>query len=115
MDGHHAFVRGIAFSAQQVAPGAGLSALAIDAVARQFGLMFSLGLALIAPVMFCLFIVEVCLAFLSRVLPQMNIFVVGVPVRICAGLSTFALTITTIGAPMGRVYASIFHYWEQVL
>jgi flagellar biosynthetic protein FliR len=115
MGGHHAFLRGIAFSAQQVVPGAGLATFSMDAVLRQFGLMFSLGVALIAPVMFCLFIVEVCLAFLSRVLPQMNIFVVGVPVKIFAGLSVFALSVGTLGTPMERVYGSIFHYWEQVL
>lgn len=115
MDGHHALLRGIAFSAQQVPPGAGFSALSMEAVLRQFGLMFSLGTALIAPVMFCLFVVEAGLAVMSRVLPQMNIFVVGIPVKITAGIAMFALTIGYLGPVMGRVYASIFTYWEQVL
>ncbi|HYD61572.1 MAG TPA: flagellar biosynthetic protein FliR [Noviherbaspirillum sp.] len=115
MDGHHALLRGIAFSVQQVPPGTGFAALPADAVVRQFGLMFSLGMALIAPVVFCLFLVEVGLALVSRVLPQMNVFVVGIPVKIVAGIAMFALTIGYLGPAMGRVYASVFNYWEQVL
>jgi flagellar biosynthesis protein FliR len=115
MDGHHAILRGMAFSIQQIPPGAGFSAIQIDAVVKEFGAMFSLGVALIAPVMFCLLLVEAGLAVVSRVLPQMNVFVVGIPVKICVALITFALTIGALGPIMGRVYASIFVYWEQVL
>lgn len=115
MDAHHAFLRGIAFSLQQVGPGAGISTFRIEPVITQFGLMFSLGVALIVPVMLCLLLVEVGLAVVSRVLPQMNVFLVIVPVKIFAALSIFALTATTLGPVMAKVFASIFIYWEQVL
>jgi flagellar biosynthetic protein FliR len=114
MNGHHAFLRGIAFSIQKLPPGASFSALTFDAVTRQFGLMFSLGVALIAPVMFCLFLVEVALAIVSRVLPQMNVFVVGMPIKIAAAIAMLAVTVGFVGPEMARVYASIFTYWEQV-
>lgn len=115
MNGHHAFMRGIAFSVQQVPPGTSLLALPADAVIRQFGMMFSLGVVLIASVMFCLFLVEAAMAFVSRVLPQMNMFVVGVPVKIFACLLMLAATIGSLGPVMGRTYGAIFKYWEQVL
>jgi len=115
MDAHHALMRGIMFSVHQVPPGTGLTSLPIEAVIHQFGLMFSLGTALIAPVMICLFLVEAGFAVISRVLPQMNVFVVSIPVKIVVALVMFALTINTLGSSMGRVYASIFTYWEQVL
>lgn len=115
MDAHHAFLRGIVFSLQQVAPGAGLAALNVAAVIAQFGLMFSLGVALIVPVMLCLLLVEVGLAIVSRVLPQMNVFIVLVPVKLMAGVALFAMTVVTLAPLMGRVFASIFHFWEGVL
>ena len=115
MDGHHAVLRGVAFSVQQIPPGTGFFSLPQDEIIRQFGLMFSLGTALIAPVMFCLFLVEAGLAVVSRVLPQMNVFVVGIPIKIFVAIAVFALTIGSLGQVMGRVYASIFTYWEQVL
>jgi flagellar biosynthetic protein FliR len=115
MDAHHALLRGIAFSLAHAVPGAGFAALDGDAVIGQFGLMFSLGVSLIIPVMLCLLLVEVGLAVISRVLPQMNVFVVLVPVKIIAGVAIFALTVSSLGPAMGRVYASIFTFWEQVL
>jgi flagellar biosynthesis protein FliR len=115
LDGHHAFMRGIAFSVQQVPPGAGLSSLPLQAVTRQFGLMFSLALALMAPVMFALFLVEAGMALLSRVLPQMNVLVMGVAVKVVVALIVFALSLAVFLAPMSRIYATVFTYWEQVL
>lgn len=114
MNAHHALLRGLAFSLGQVAPGAGLM-LSAEPVIRQFGLMFSLGVALIVPVMLCLLLVEVGLALISRVLPQMNVFFVMVPVKIFAALAIFALTVGTLAPAMAKVFASIFLYWEQVL
>jgi len=115
MDGHHAFLRGLAFSLEQVAPGTGFGTMPVEAVLRQFGLMFSLGVSLIIPVMLILLLTETALAFVSRVLPQMNVFVVGVPVKIVVGTAVLALTVGTMGPSMGRVYASIFDYWQKVL
>jgi flagellar biosynthetic protein FliR len=115
MDAHHALLRGLAFSLTQSAPGAGLAALSAEPVIRQFGLMFSLGVALIVPVMLCLLLVEVGLAMISRVLPQMNVFFVMVPVKIFAALAILALTVSTLAPAMSSVYASIFLFWERVL
>jgi len=115
MDAHHALLRGLAFSLEQVAPGAGLRQWSAEPVIRQFGLMFSLGVALIIPVMLCLLLVEVGLAFVSRVLPQMNVFIVMVPIKIFAALAIFGLTIGLLGPSMSKVFASIFLFWEQVL
>lgn len=115
MDAHHALMRGIAFSLQQVPPGTVLSSLPADAVVRQFGLTFSLGVALVIPVILILLLVELGLAVVSRVLPQMNVIMVMVPAKLAAGLAVFTMTITTLQAPMSNVFASIFTYWEQVL
>ena len=115
LDGHHALMRGLAYSAQQVPPGTALAALPLAAVLRQFGMMFSLAVAFVAPVMFALFLVEAATAVLSRVLPQMNVLVFGMSIKIVVALVIFALSLSVVLPLMGRIYASIFLYWEQVL
>jgi flagellar biosynthetic protein FliR len=115
LDAHHALLRGFAFSLQQVPPGSGFRAVDVEPVLRQFGLMFSLGVALIIPVMLCLLLTETGLAVVSRVLPQMNVFVVGVPAKIVVGLVLFAMMVGTLQPMMGRIFGAIFIYWEQVL
>jgi flagellar biosynthetic protein FliR len=115
LDGHHALLRGLAFSLQQVPPGTGLENASVAAVIGQFGVMFSLGVALVIPVVVCLLLAETGIAVVSRVLPQMNVFVVSVPVKIIATISLLALTAGGLAPTMGRIYASIFIYWQRVM
>lgn len=115
LDGHHALVRGLAYSLREAPPGAGLAALDPGAVVRQFGVMFTLGVAMAVPVMFGLFMAEIALSVMSRSLPQMNMFVVGVPVKVVLALALLAATSGLLGPAMAKVYASIFSYWERVL
>ncbi len=115
LDAHHALMRGFAYSLEQVAPGTMLPALQLDPVVRQFGLMFSLGLSLVIPVVLCLLVVEVGIAVISRALPQMNVLMVAIPVKTAAAVAIFALIVTSLGPVMGRIFASIFSFWQQIL
>jgi len=115
MDGHHALLRGLAFSVQQIPPGTLPKTLSPEAVVRQFGAVFSLALTLAAPVFSGLLLVEAGLAVISRVLPQMNVFFVGMPVKIFLGLAMLALCAPALPSVMGRIYAAIFAYWNEVL
>jgi flagellar biosynthetic protein FliR len=114
IDGHHALMRGIAFSIEQVPPGT-LFSVDPQALVRQFGAMFSLGLALIAPAFVCLFIVELATAVMSRVLPQANVLMLVIPVKIFVGLAVLALSLPTLAPAMRRIYGTIFSFWEGVL
>lgn len=115
LDAHQALLRGLAFSLQQAPPGTGIGELNVDAIVRQFGMMFTLGVTMAGPVMFCLLLAEVGLAVMSRTLPQMNAFVIGVPVKIVIALAVLTMTIGALGPAMGHVYASIFAFWTEVL
>ena len=48
--------------------------------------MFVLGLKVAAPVMASLFLVELALALMARAAPQMNMLIIGFPVKITIGL-----------------------------
>ncbi|HEX5682639.1 MAG TPA: flagellar biosynthetic protein FliR [Ideonella sp.] len=112
LDGHHALLRGVALSLEATPPGhAWLLDPLLSAVARQAGQMFSLGFAMVAPVVFCLTLVELGLGVLSRNLPQMNTLVVGVPIKVVVGLAALAVWATASGGVMQRAYASTFAMW----
>jgi flagellar biosynthetic protein FliR len=83
----------------------------VPAVVRQAGQMFSLGFAMVAPVVFCLTLVELGLGVLSRNLPQMNTLVVGVPIKVVVGLAALATWAGVGGPAMGRAYATGFEMW----
>jgi flagellar biosynthesis protein FliR len=114
IDGHHALLRGVAFSLEALPLGTLPGALAADALVRQFGAMFVLALVLAAPVVFCLLLVEVGLAVLSRSLPQMNVFIVAIPIKIFVGLAMLAASVGYVGPVAARIFASIFRSWEEL-
>lgn len=115
LDGHHGLLRGIALGIEAVPAGHAWSAVAmLPAVARQAGQMFSLGFAMVAPVVFCLALVELGLGVLSRNLPQMNTLVIGVPIKVVVGLSALAMWAAVGGAAMARAYTTGFAMWGAI-
>lgn len=115
MNGHHWLIRGIAFSLEHVPVGAGLRELNITALVAQFGLMFVYGLMVVAPAVFALLLLDVGMAVAARTMPQVNMFIVGLPLKIFVGLVILAISLNTMGPLFQKVFRSIFEYWEKVL
>ncbi|WP_422097680.1 flagellar biosynthetic protein FliR [Variovorax sp.] len=115
LNGHHALLRGLGFSIERFPVGASWSvAHAALPVLKQAAGLFTLGFALAAPVVFCILLVEFVLGVVGRNLPQMNMFAMGIPVKIIAGLLALSLWFTGIGGVMTRVYAGIATSWDQM-
>lgn len=115
LDAHHALMRGFAWSLERIPLGGPAPRPDAQALARQFGAVFTLGLALAAPVVFCLFFVELAMAVLSRNLQQLNVFVLGTPVKIVIGLVLLASLAPYFGQHARRMFDAIFGFWEAVL
>jgi flagellar biosynthetic protein FliR len=114
-DAHHAVLRGIAYSLERIPLGGPAPRPDVRALGRQFGIVFTLGLALAAPVLFCLFFVELAMAVLSRNLQQLNVFVLGTPIKIILGLVMLATLAPQFGQTARRIFDAIFGFWEAVL
>jgi flagellar biosynthesis protein FliR len=115
VNGHHALLRGIAYSTERFPVGGSWSlSPAVAPVLKQVGGLFTLGFALAAPVVFCILLVELTLGVIARNLPQMNMFVLGIPVKIVVGLAALSLWFAGIGGVMTRVYDSIYVTWDGI-
>jgi flagellar biosynthetic protein FliR len=115
VNGHHALLRGLHYSVERFPVGAGWPLTASAApVLKQAAALFGLGFALAAPVAFCILLVEFVLGVIGRNLPQMNMFVMGLPVKIVVGLVALSLWFSGIAGVMTRVYASIASTWTEV-
>ena len=114
-DSHLTVFRGLALSIERFPPGSGwpLQA-AIGPVLQQASAMFTLGFAMVAPVVFCLALIDLGLGVLARNLPQMNMFVLGIPIKVAAGLAALALWLTASVGVVARINASIFSGWEAM-
>lgn len=115
MDAHHTLLRGFVYSLEKVPLGSGMHLASPSALVHQFGLIFSFGLLLAAPVLFCIYLIEIGMAVISRNLPQMNIFMISIPVKIICGLLLLSLLITRLSPIFNKIFGSIFLFWEEVL
>lgn len=112
VDGHHALLRGIAFSVERFPAGVGLPPdAAAEPLLRQGASLFALGFALASPVVLGLLFVEFVLGVIARNLPQVNMLLLGVPVKIVAGLFALSLWVGGFGPPARRLYESIYQVW----
>lgn len=113
-DGHHYLARALVASFQRSVPGAFSIDWQLDALVRQFGLVFTYGLTLVAPAVIALLLIDVGMAIGARTMPQLNVFFLGIPLKILVGLAVLALSVTHLGGYFDRAFASIFGFWKDV-
>jgi len=93
LDGHHWLLAGLSRSFELIPIGAatyhaGVVKLMINLV----GSIFSVGLRLAAPVMAAVFLTDLAFGFIARVVPQMNVFLVGIPAKLLVGLAVLSVS-----------------------
>jgi flagellar biosynthetic protein FliR len=115
MDGHHLLLRMVAYSFEKVPVGDTMPWHAAKPFLDQFGVMFALGLTLAGPVVVALLLVDLGLGIVSRTMPQMNVFLIGIIVKIVVGLLIFALALSGMADVARRVFMATFHYWQTLL
>jgi flagellar biosynthetic protein FliR len=96
-DTHHLLLRAVVDSYEVFVPGrlAGADELS-EAVARVAAASFRLGFELAAPFIVAGTIFFAALGLIARLMPQLQVFFVVVPLQIAAGLALFGLTIAAV-------------------
>jgi flagellar biosynthetic protein FliR len=99
MDGHHAFLRLLARSFQEVPIETSISLPGeLFAYVPNLGnLMFTLGVRLLAPVLALLFFAQLAIGLIGRAVPQIQVMMVSLPLTIALGLFFFSLTLMVAG------------------
>lgn len=91
---HHILVTAMFQSCLVIPPYAGLSpAGGAWQVLQEYGTVFSLGLRISAPVVLVLLMVSASMGIIVKTVPQINVLVVGFPIKIAVGLITLGLSL----------------------
>ena len=94
IDGHHLMLRAFFDSYSVVGiSGLHLNAEGVDLILRLSGIIFVIAIKAAAPVMVAIFLTEIALGILARTVPQMNVFIVGFPIKITAGIVAVLLAL----------------------
>lgn len=106
---HHALIFFFGSSFDWV-PAGGISAatFTIVGITKIFTSLFIVALQIAAPLLALLFMIDFGLGILARVVPQMNVFFVGMPLKIAAGLFMLSLVVLLLDPVTWRVTDRIF-------
>ncbi len=94
IDGHHAIISAL-FDSYKIVPVGSFdfSGGALDFIIRFSAYSFVMAIKIGAPVIITLFLTEVALGVVARTVPQMNIFIVGLPLKIGVGILVIAIAL----------------------
>lgn len=108
LDIHHLFIRAIMHSYELLPPGGiDLSGDAIPFIMTLAGNMFSLGVQFSAPILAVLLLSGLVLGLLSRVFPQLNVFMLSYPLNIGIGFLVIGLTLSLVVSLLGREFTAL--------
>ena len=77
--------------------------------------LFFLALQIAAPLLAVLFMLDFGLGILARVVPQMNVFIVGMPLKIAGGLFMLALIVTMLDPVIQRTTERVFRDGAEIM
>ena len=104
MNGHLLLLHGLVDSFGPVPPGMvephGAFGMSVVALIKT---MFTLGFRLALPAAGVLLVVDMAFGLVARMVPQVNIFIVGMPAKIIIGLATVALLLPLLSLIVGQI------------
>ena len=101
MDGHYILIKGMVDSFAVASPGSfAASEGALAQLLIIFARMFWLGLKIATPVIGVVFLVDVALGIVAKTVPQMNVFIIGLPLKTLLGVLVLTLAFPFLAAVM---------------
>jgi flagellar biosynthetic protein FliR len=108
LNGHHWLIRTLVESYEIIPPvGFQVNGPVLERLTRLTAGMFVTALKAGAPVMVALLLGTVAFGLVARTVPQMNIFVVSMPVNIAVGLLFFGLSLPHLAAYLGDLFSGM--------
>jgi flagellar biosynthetic protein FliR len=106
IDGHHRLINAFGNSYQLVPlNAAGFNYASGLIAAKAFAGMSLLALQISAPLLAVLIIVDLALGFVAKAAPQINVFLLGFPLKILAGLFILFIILPLLATPLTKVFS----------
>ncbi len=105
---HLAVVQALAHSFAVYPVGGGWPADLAMTSAQTIALSLELGVRVALPIALVLLLVELSVALLARAIPQINVFILGLPLKMLVGIAVLALAMPSLISGASSIYRFIF-------
>ena len=109
LDLHLAVIRALASSFTTLPLGGGWPADLWLLAARMLALALELGTRIAMPLALVLLLTELAVALLARAIPQINVFILGLPLKIMVGIAVTAVALPNLAAGMTTIFRFVFN------
>ncbi|MCM8710983.1 fused FliR family export protein/FlhB family type III secretion system protein [Clostridium sp. SYSU_GA19001] len=108
IDGHHMLLRALIESFNAISLGKFvLSGESINLIFNGFIEFFSIGLKIAIPVVLIILITDIVLGLIGRTVPQINLMILGLPIKILVGLTAFTFAMPILFKLIGSSFVNI--------
>jgi flagellar biosynthesis protein FliR len=115
-DAHHILITAMIESVRVVPPFSEVFSIGGSwYILSEFGSFFAIGLKIASPVIIVLLLVSVSMGFIVKTVPQINILVVGFPIKIAVGLAVLGLSMFFFGSVFESVLQTMSVQFDEVL
>jgi len=113
---HHILIKAVLYSFRIIPLGyENINLLFIDKVVEILETSFVFGFKMAAPIIITIFITNILLGILSRTMPQMNVFMVGMPLKVFIGLITIFVVLRLYWGIFNNIFMIMFDYIKDYL
>lgn len=106
--GHLVLLESLAASYNLIPPGgSGLTMADSAVVAKVFVGSFALGFRMAAPILAVLVVTDIALSLVARTVPQLNVFILGFPLKAGVALVALELALPLLSIMMGQVFDQV--------
>lgn len=104
LNGHHILLRALASTVQTVPLGTSLpSPEMANGMIELFSYFISASFSIALPTVMVLLLIDVAMGVVGKVVPQLNVFLVSLPVKIVIGLSVLSMTLPSLSDVLGHL------------
>jgi flagellar biosynthetic protein FliR len=115
-DGHHLLIHALAQSYRKLPLGAlSFTGPLLEQMIRLMGAVFDLGFRIAMPVTVAIMVTDMALGIISKSVPQMNVFMLGMPVKILLGLVMIYLSMASFHGILDYLMDGTYREMEAFL
>ena len=108
INAHYLFIRALIHSFEMVPPfNVNFSGSLMEHLIKMSGNMFVIGIQVGAPVIAALLITSVAFGLIARTVPQMNVLIVGMPLKIVIGLLFLGISLPYFSAFLKKIFGGL--------
>ncbi|SCG83435.1 Flagellar biosynthetic protein fliR [Proteiniborus sp. DW1] len=108
LDGHHFLIEALVNSYDYIPIGQiKFTGDMVNQLVRILTQTFIISFKISGPVLAAIFLADVLLGILAKTMPQMNVFIVGMPLKIFIGLAAVTITIPLFLATLQNIFSSM--------